>query len=293
LAISTLTSGALPCGALIAYAAQGTLHAARDNVVLVSTWYTGTSKIMEQIYVGTGPVLDPAKDSIILANQWGSGLSTLPSNSATQGSAAFPGLSVRDGVNAQNRLITQAFGLAQRELVIGGSVGAGQALEWGCCFPGFAKRVAALASVGATRPPAMVIGKIVKDIQTSAPVYKGGAYGPGDVAAPLCQDALSGTNLVWCPDCLNRKGWEPFGHASLDAFLTDFRTGSFAPMDANNLLAQVTDCIAIQIGSSTASCREIFRPLSCRSWTSGTDTRWNCSHQTIHLTCRRICPPVT
>lgn len=235
----TLTSGEVLKDAQIAYATQGTLNAARDNVVLVTTWYTGTTKIMEQIYVGAGHALDPAKYFIILANQLGSGLSTSPSNSASQGGAAFPALSIGDDVNAQHRLVTEAFGLDHLALVFGGSMGAGQALEWACRFPGFARRVAALAGVGTTRPHAVVIGKIVQDILTSAPGFNGGAYAPGAMAVPMRQHALYWTNLAWCPDFLDRKGWEPLGFASLDAFLTEFMTGYFAPMDPNNLLAQV------------------------------------------------------
>ena len=66
----------------LAYATFGTLNAARDNAVLVTTWYTGTSKIMEQLHVGTGRALDPAKFFIIIVNQIGSGLSSSPSNTA-------------------------------------------------------------------------------------------------------------------------------------------------------------------------------------------------------------------
>eukprot|EP01041_Mallomonas_annulata_P034736 gene34736-57566_t len=42
----TLTSGQVLKDAQIAYATQGTLNAAKDNAVLVTTWYTGTTKIM-------------------------------------------------------------------------------------------------------------------------------------------------------------------------------------------------------------------------------------------------------
>ena len=80
-----------------------------------------------------------------------------------------------DDVNAQHRLVTEAFGLDHLALVFGGSMGAVQALEWACRYPGFAQRVAALAGVGTTRPHAVVIGKIVQDILTSAPGFNGGA----------------------------------------------------------------------------------------------------------------------
>jgi Homoserine acetyltransferase len=45
----------------LAVATHGMLNAARDNAILVPTWYSGTSKIMEQVYIGNGRALDPAK----------------------------------------------------------------------------------------------------------------------------------------------------------------------------------------------------------------------------------------
>src|SRR6267142_242465 len=65
----------------LAVATHGTLNAAKDNAILVTTWYSGTSKIMEQVYIGNGRALDPAKYFIIVVNQIGNGLSTSPNNS--------------------------------------------------------------------------------------------------------------------------------------------------------------------------------------------------------------------
>ena len=65
----------------LAVATHGTLNAAKDNAILVPTWYSGTSKIMEQVYIGNGRALDPAKYFIIVVNQIGNGLSTSPHNS--------------------------------------------------------------------------------------------------------------------------------------------------------------------------------------------------------------------
>ena len=58
----------------LVYATHGKLNSARDNAILVPTWYSGTSKIMEQVYVGAGRALDPEKYFIIIANQIGSGI---------------------------------------------------------------------------------------------------------------------------------------------------------------------------------------------------------------------------
>ena len=45
----------------LAYATFGTLNAAKDNAILIPTWYSGTSKIMEQVYIGKGRALDPGQ----------------------------------------------------------------------------------------------------------------------------------------------------------------------------------------------------------------------------------------
>lgn len=38
----------------LACATFGKLNEAKDNVILVPTWFAGTNKIMEQIYIGSG-----------------------------------------------------------------------------------------------------------------------------------------------------------------------------------------------------------------------------------------------
>jgi hypothetical protein len=45
----------------LAVATHGALNAAKDNAILVPTWYSGTSKIMEQVYIGAGRAFRPAQ----------------------------------------------------------------------------------------------------------------------------------------------------------------------------------------------------------------------------------------
>ena len=47
----------------LAYATFGKLNAAKDNAILVPTWYSGTSKIIEQVYVGQGRASIPTSIS--------------------------------------------------------------------------------------------------------------------------------------------------------------------------------------------------------------------------------------
>jgi len=56
-----LEEGGTLCDCQLAMATHGKLNAAKDNTILVPTWYSGTSKIIEQVYVGKGRALDPSK----------------------------------------------------------------------------------------------------------------------------------------------------------------------------------------------------------------------------------------
>jgi homoserine O-acetyltransferase/O-succinyltransferase len=88
----------------LAYATFGTLNVAKDNAILVPTWYSGTNKIIEQVFVGSGHALDPDKYFIIIVNQIGGGLSTSPHNTPPPaGMANFPRVRIGDDVHAQHK----------------------------------------------------------------------------------------------------------------------------------------------------------------------------------------------
>ena len=88
----------------LAYATFGTLNAVKDNAILVPTWYSGTNKIIEQVFVGSGHALDPDRYFIIVANQIGGGLSTSPHNTPQPtGMANFPRVRIGDDVRAQHK----------------------------------------------------------------------------------------------------------------------------------------------------------------------------------------------
>ena len=62
-----LQSGATLRDAQLAYSVHGELNEARDNAILFTIMFSGTSKNMEH-YIGPGLALDPAKYCIILPN---------------------------------------------------------------------------------------------------------------------------------------------------------------------------------------------------------------------------------
>ena len=142
-AISNWRKAAPFAACKLAYATFGTLNAARDNAILVPTWYSGTNKIIEQVYIGKGRALDPDKYFIVVVNQIGSGLSTSPHNTpAPAGMGNFPHVRIGDDVRAQHKLVTEKFDLKSLALVVGGSMGAQQTYEWAVRYPDMVKRAA-------------------------------------------------------------------------------------------------------------------------------------------------------
>ena len=141
-----LEEGGTIRGCKLAYVTLGTLNTGKNNAVLVPTWYSGTSKIMEQVYTGKGRTLDPEKYFIMIVNQIGSGLSSSPHNTpAPAGMGNFPNVRIGDDVRAQHKLITEKFGIESLALVFGGSMGAQQTYEWAVRYPDMVKRAAVVA----------------------------------------------------------------------------------------------------------------------------------------------------
>jgi homoserine O-acetyltransferase len=75
----TLQRGATLRDCKLAYKTFGELNAAKDNVIVYPTWYSGQHYDNEWL-VGAGMALDPAKYFIIIPNMLGNGLSSSPSN---------------------------------------------------------------------------------------------------------------------------------------------------------------------------------------------------------------------
>src|SRR5690349_6757179 len=84
-----LEEGGTIRGCKLAYATFGKLGDAKDNAILVPTWYSGSNKIIEQVLIGQGRALDPDKYFILIVNQIGSGLSSSPYNAGARRDGEF------------------------------------------------------------------------------------------------------------------------------------------------------------------------------------------------------------
>ncbi|MGV1795128.1 alpha/beta fold hydrolase [Rhizobium sp. A37_96] len=222
----------------LAVATHGTLNSARDNAILVPTWFSGTNKIMEQVYIGPGRALDPDKYFIIVVNQIGSGLSSSPHNTAAPGNMArFPHVRIGDDVRAQHKLLTEIFGIESLKLVFGASMGAQQTYEWAVRYPQFVKRAAALAGTAKNTDHDRIFTQTLMDAITSDGAWNGGWYkAAGDVHIGLSRHAALWSVMGWCTQFYKRELWRGAGFSSVEDFQTNFMEGYFLPMDPNNLL---------------------------------------------------------
>ena len=138
--LSLECGGKLVCPTLH-YAVYGRLNAARDNAVLVCHALSGSALVgswWPEIFT-PGAVLSLEHDFVICINILGScygstgPASVNPETGRTYG-PEFPLVSIRDNVRAQASLL-DSLGIRRLRLVLGGSIGGMQALEWTTLHP--------------------------------------------------------------------------------------------------------------------------------------------------------------
>jgi homoserine O-acetyltransferase len=182
--------GAIPYVQL-AYETWGELNAARDNAVLVLHALTGDSHVVGPAgpghptagwwsgLVGEGRPLDPADWFIVAPNMLGGCQgSTGPASIAPDGEewgARFPYLTIRDQVRAQ-AMFADAIGVGRWALVIGGSMGGMQALEWAVGHPDRVDRVAVLAAPPISSADQIALNSVQSEAIRMDPAFDGGSY---------------------------------------------------------------------------------------------------------------------
>ena len=237
-----LESGETLRGAKLAYRTFGTLNDEKSNAILVTTWFSGTGKVMEDVYVGEGHALDPDKYFIIVVDQLGGGVSSSPQNTAApQAMAKFPKLSIGDDVAAQHKLVTEFFEISELALVVGGSMGGQQVYEWAVVHPQMVKRAAPIAATAQISLHQKVFVQALEEAIMSDPRWAGGWYASGtDVRDGLDRLAKIVATLGWSTQFYQEKRWQTvLGMSSLDDFINGVMKAYFEPMDPNVLICEM------------------------------------------------------
>jgi homoserine O-acetyltransferase len=225
----------------LAVAIHGQLNEKKDNAVLIPTWYSGTSKIIQDVFIGTGRAIDPDKYFVIVVNQIGNGLSSSPHNiRGTYSKAGFPPISIADDVTAQHRLVTEYLGLTKLALVMGGSMGAQQTYEWAVRFPSMVERMAAIAGTARTSDINKLLADAIIDGLRTDPSFNHGNYVDAQaVSAGLAQHARLMTLYGLSAAFFEQQHYKPLGFDTVEAFFDGFMKPYFSPMDPNNLVTML------------------------------------------------------
>lgn len=189
-----LESGRLLGPLTLAYETYGTLNADRSNAILVCHAWTGDAHAAGRHtpedrkpgwwddLIGPGKVLDTDRYFVVCPNVIGSckgstGPASLNPRTGRPYNLTFPVVMVRDMVRAQKLLIDR-LGLDRLLTVIGGSMGAMQALEWGIHYPEVVRSIIPIAGTGRTSPMAIALNALARQAIFNDPMWKKGNYRP-------------------------------------------------------------------------------------------------------------------
>ncbi|ABG99231.1 homoserine O-acetyltransferase (plasmid) [Rhodococcus jostii RHA1] len=227
----------------LAVATFGVLNEAKDNAILIPTWYSGTHQIWRDVYIGPDHALNPEKYFIVCIDQIGSGLSVSPHNAAGANAgiamSKFPHVRIGDNVVAQERLLREHFGIERLALVTGGSMGAQQTYEWAVRFPDKVLRAAPIAGTAQNTPGDFLIAEAMREAIQSSPGWNGGEYTSNEqVVDGLIRQAHIWAIVGFSTEFWKHEGWRAMEFDSKEAFLSGFLEPYFTAMDPNALLTQ-------------------------------------------------------
>lgn len=234
----TLQSGAVLPSARLAYKTYGTLNAAKDNVVVLPTFYTGTH-VRNEGFFGAGRAIDPARHFIVSINLFGNGISSSPSNTpAPADGPRFPDVTLWDNVACQHRLLTEQFGVERIALVTGWSMAGCQSYQWAAQYPGMVDAILPFCASAKTSPHSFVFLEGVKAALLADQTFNDGDYEHPPVAG---LDAFGRCYAGWAfSQTFYRDGlYRQLGFATPRELMDDWGRDHADNWDANNLLAKL------------------------------------------------------
>lgn len=180
----TLESSETLPGIQVAYRTWGRLSADGDNAVVVCHALTGSADVDDwwPRIMGAGLALDPERDFIICANILGgcygsTGPTSLDPTTGLAFGPDFPLVTVRDMVQAQ-RLLLDSLGVRRVRLVVGGSLGGMQTLEWAVMYPDLVQALVPIATSSRHSPWCIGLSEAQRQSIQADPDWNEGWYSP-------------------------------------------------------------------------------------------------------------------
>ena len=243
-----LEGGMVLRNARLAYQIYGRLNQARDNAILLCSWYSGTHTGYEFL-IQEGKCFDPAKYCVIAVNLFANGLSSSPSDTPLpMNGPHFPAVGIRDNVRAQHELV-QSLGITTLRLVSGYSMGAQQCFQWAVSYSNMVERIAPWCGAARTTPHTHVFIEGFTSALKADATWNRGAYTHAPetgIRAMARVYAGWGLSQAWYREHLYTR----LGHPSVEDFLVAFWEHFFLQCNANNLLSQARTWQTHNVGES-------------------------------------------
>jgi len=234
-----LLSGETLRDARLAYNTYGELNTARDNVVVLPTFFTGTHHRNEGFF-GDGRAIDPAKHFIVSINMFGNGLSTSPSCAADgQDGPRFPGVTLYDNVRCQHRLLVEHLGVRRIALVAGWSMAGCQAYQWASQYPELVEAIVPFCASARTSPHNFVFLEGIK-----AALQADRDWADGNYTSPPVK-GLKAFGRVYAGWAYSQtfyrdKLYQRLGFQSIEELLVRWEQDHVQNWDANDLMAKLS-----------------------------------------------------
>ena len=174
----------------VAYETYGSLSPEKDNAILLCHALTGDSHPAAHYQddregwwedlVGPGQLLDTERFFIICPNVLGGCRGTTgpaspnPATGKPYG-ASFPLVTIRDMVHVQKRLLDQ-LGITKLVMVVGGSMGGMQALQWAVAYPDRVFSAIVIAAAARHSSQNIAFGEVGRQAVMADPDWAGGRY---------------------------------------------------------------------------------------------------------------------
>lgn len=232
-----LQSGGVLTNARLGYKTYGALNAARDNAIVLPTFYTGTHERNEG-YLESIPALDPDRFFLVSINLFGNGVSSSPSNTPSPSDGPrFPGVTLFDNVACQHRLLTEGLGVERIALVAGWSMAGCQAYQWGSQYPDMVEAIMPFCASARTSPHNIVFLEGVKAALQADCAFNGGDYtSPPETGLKAFGRVYAGWafSQTFYRERLHRE----LGFETFEDLLEDWERDHLG-WDANDLLAKL------------------------------------------------------
>lgn len=168
---------------------------------------------------------------------------------------------MRDNVSVQHRLVADHLGIERLRLIVGNSMGAGQALQWAVSHPEMASALLAICGSARTSRHNWVFLEGVKAALTADQAWRGGWY---ERQPTLGLRAAARVYAGWgFSQAFYRDGvYRELGYSSIEDFLVGFWEGFFLNgHDANDLMCMLRTWQRADVGATPGFDGSLSRAL--------------------------------